>query len=75
MSNSRLKIPQSKFSLILPQSYDNTITFTEYMNKLLYAFEHITVYADYTVSTAYNENTKNLHITIRKAPEDSNNAQ
>lgn len=61
---AQLNIPKSKYSMILPQVYDDTITFYEFMNKLLYAFEHI---AEYTVTTEYNADEKHLTIFIRES--------
>lgn len=57
-----LKVPRSKYSLTIPQVYDDTLTFYEYMNKLLYAFQHS---AEYAVSTDYNADEKHLTITIK----------
>lgn len=64
MSNTKFNIPKNKYSLILPQSYDNTITFIEFMNKLLYVFEHD---ANYTVTTEYNSDEQHLTIYIKSA--------
>lgn len=62
MTNSKnLKAPFKAYSLVLPQVYDDSLTFYEYMNKLFYAFNHIADY--YAVLGTYNATTKTLTLS------------
>lgn len=56
-----LKAPFKAYSLTLPQVYDDSLTYYEYMNKLFYAFNHIADY--YAVLGTYDEATKTLTLS------------
>lgn len=61
---TRLKVPAKDFSLVLPQSYDETITFYEYINKLYYAFTHI---SDYSFNLEMTYDASNYRLTLSTA--------
>lgn len=62
MTNAKnLKVPRRFFSLTLPQVYDESLTYYEYMNKLFYAFNHIADY--YSVIGSYDADTKTLTLS------------
>lgn len=65
-----LKVPASYFSKVLPQSYDDTLTFYEYMNKLYYAFNHIADYS-FSLNLTYTAETKNLDISLKSNEEEA----
>lgn len=63
MSSKFDKIPLKNYSLILPQTFDDSITFYEYMNKLLYAFEHAASLS-FDLDAAYDAENKNLTLSL-----------
>lgn len=59
----KLKEELNNISLTIPQSYDDTLTFFEYMNELLYAFENIAD-VNFLLDSDYNAATYTL--TLKK---------
>lgn len=56
---TKLQEDLDKLSLTIPQSYDDTLTFYEFMNELLYAFENIAD-VNFTLSSSYDAATYTL---------------
>lgn len=61
---TKLRIKPENYSLVLPQSYDETLTFYEYINKLYYAFTHI---SDYTFNLEMSYDPSNYRLTLGNA--------